>query len=370
MTVANPTLRHAPWREMAERVTEWDGLAQASAEPNPFYESWYLLPSQRALDTRGRVRMLVLEQDGRLAGLLPIEQAWRYYGRPIPHWRSWTHANCFLGSPLVLPGAETAFWQALLTWCDGHAGSGLFLHLGHVPLHGGLFDALATTAQSQALPCGIVHRQDRALLASHLSPEEYFAKSLSSKKRKELRRQFNRLSDEGEVSFARQTDDSAMADWTEEFLRLEASGWKGKAGSALASGPETAMLMRKSLAGAAARGRLERLTLFFDQRPIAMLASFITAPGAFSYKTAFDEDFSRFSPGVMLQCENLAILDRPDVAWVDSCAAADHPMIDHIWRERRAIGRLSIAIGGAARRAVFGQLLKMELGGKPTGLVV
>ncbi len=116
------------------------------------------------------------------------------------------------------------------------------------------------------------------------------------------------------------------------------------------------------MAGAAAQGVLERLALTLDGRPIAMLANFHTPPGAFSYKTAFDESFARFSPGVLLQCENLLILDRPEIAWTDSCASADHPMIDHIWRERRVVGRLSIAIGGKLRRAVFKRLLKVELG--------
>jgi len=361
-------MRVVPWREMAARIGEWDALAARAIEPNPFFESWYLLPSQRALDGEGRVRMLALELDGQLVGLMPIEHSWRYYSRPIPQWRNWTHANCFLGSPLVAPGAERAFWRALLNWADTHAGSGLFLHLGHIPLQGVLYDALSAVLADGQRASGVVHREDRAMLCSGETPEAYFAAALSGKKRKELRRQFNRLSDEGEVSFARQLDDSALADWTDEFLQLEASGWKGKAGSALASDIATASLLRKSLAGAAAHGRLERLTLFCNRRPIAMLASFLTTPGAFSFKTAFDENFARFSPGVMLQVENLAILDRPDIAWVDSCATADHPMIDHIWRERRAIGRVSIAIGGAVRRRVFGRLLKAELGRNPSGL--
>jgi hypothetical protein len=100
-----------------------------------------------------------------------------------------------------------------------------------------------------------------------------------------------------------------------------------------------------------------------------MLANFITAPGAFSFKTTFDEAYSRFSPGVLLQCENLLMLDRDDVAWTDSCAAQDHPMIDHIWRERRAVGRISIAIGGKLRRAAFARLLKFELGRNPAGIM-
>ena len=60
-----------------------------------------------------------------------------------------------------------------------------------------------------------------------------------------------------------------------------------------------------------------------------MLATFLTPPGAFSFKTTFDEAFARFSPGVLLQRENLELLARPSIEWTDSCADMDHPMIDH-----------------------------------------
>jgi hypothetical protein len=145
----------------------------------------------------------------------------------------------------------------------------------------------------------------------------------------------------------------SVAAWAQEFLALERRGWKGAAGSALASDPRTETLFLEALAGAARHGRLERLAIRLDDRPLAMLASFVTPPGAFSFKTAFDEDFARFSPGVLLQRENLALLSRSGVHWADSCAAADHPRIDHIWRERREIVRLSIGIGGALRRGAF-----------------
>jgi hypothetical protein len=92
-----------------------------------------------------------------------------------------------------------------------------------------------------------------------------------------------------------------------------------------------------------------------------MLATLLAPPGAFAFKTAFAEDFARYSPGVLLQRENLGLLADPDLAWCDSCAAANHPMIDHLWRERRAIGRFSVAIGGRARRAAFSLLLKAEM---------
>jgi hypothetical protein len=99
-----------------------------------------------------------------------------------------------------------------------------------------------------------------------------------------------------------------------------------------------------------------------------MLANFVTPPGACAFKTAFDERYARFSPGVLLQLENLALLDREDIEWCDSCAAPDHPMIDGLWTERRAIGRFSVAIGGRARRAAFDRIVTAELGRSPKGV--
>ncbi|HSF12608.1 MAG TPA: GNAT family N-acetyltransferase, partial [Erythrobacter sp.] len=128
-------------------------------------------------------------------------------------------------------------------------------------------------------------------------------------------------------------------------------------GSALASAPDTRAFFAETLAGAAAAGRLERLALRLDGRAIAMLANFITAPGAYSFKTAFDEDYARFSPGMLLQLENLALLERPGVQWADSCAVEGHPMIERLWRDKRRMVSRNIAIGGPMRRAAF-RLLK------------
>jgi hypothetical protein len=43
------------WRTLdtPEQIARWDALAQWAAEPNPFHESWYLLPALRAFDPGG-----------------------------------------------------------------------------------------------------------------------------------------------------------------------------------------------------------------------------------------------------------------------------------------------------------------------------
>ncbi|MEQ1495752.1 MAG: GNAT family N-acetyltransferase [Novosphingobium sp.] len=355
--------RAVPWQAMdsPEARHAWEALAQCAAEPNPFHESWYLLPALRALDPQGSVMLLRIEADGDLCGLLPVRQENRYYGRPIPQLCGWTHGNCFLGAPLVAVGMEKPFWRALLNWADAQADRALFLHLAAQPLDGPLWRGLQDVLAEQDRLAGLVHREERAMLASDSSPLAYFEASLSGKKRKELRRQSARLAELGEVSFERRCDDHRLARWIDDFLALEHSGWKGIAGSALASHQATSRLFREALHGAAGQGKLERLTLALDGEPLAMLANFLTPPGAYSYKTAFDERYARYSPGVLIQRENLDLLADPATQWCDSCASADHPMIDHIWRERRAIGRVSIAIGGPWRRAAFKLLLRLEL---------
>lgn len=351
-------IRIADWRDMARDVGDWDALALNATEPNPFFESWYLLPALRALDPEHRVRILRYEVDGELRGLLPIRRRIRYYGRPLPHLATWMHPNCFLGTPLVARGYEKAFSHALLDWADRQPGAAIFLHLADLNLDGALFRALSGVLAAGRRQSSIVQRFERALLVSGEEPADYLSASLPKRKRHELQRQFNRLTELGDVRF--QWNSDASPDWAEQFLALEKSGWKGEAGSALACNPGTAMLLREALAGAGKRGRLITLSLLLDERPIAMLANFITPPGSFGFKTAFDESYSRFSPGVLLERKYLDTLTNRAIEWCDSCASPNHPVMDRLWRGRRTIGKLSIAIGGTLRRRVFGAIVRLE----------
>ncbi len=341
-------------------IADWERLTPNAGEPNPFFEPWYMLPALRHLGEGGAVRVIAWFRQGKLAGLLPMLRSAAYYGRRVPHARGWLHPNAFCGVPLITAGKEEAFWRDLLAHLDRRPQKALLLHLPLLPedgrAHAALDRVLADTGRAHYAAA----QESRALLIGETSAEAYLNVAMSAKKRKELRRQHNRLAEEGALAFERLEGDEGLAAWTAEFLALEAAGWKGEAGSALASVPDTRALFIEALAGAAKAGRLERLALRLDGRAIAMLVNFITAPGAFSFKTAFDEDYARFSPGMLLQLENLALLERPDVEWADSCAAEGHPMIERLWRDKRRMVSRNIAIGGPARRALFRLLMAWE----------
>lgn len=351
------------WRDVKGHplTAAWDDLAVNAVEPNAFNESWLLGPALSQFDPEGRVQLFTLRDNDKLVALMPIAPLPSYGRWPVPHLQNWLHHNAFLGTPLVRRGYETQFWSALLPVLDGQPGSALFAHFNCLKVDGPLVAALQSLCLATHRRCALVHREERALLETGMTPDAYFEAAVRGKKRKELRRQKNRLAEEGELTFARYIDDVGLAEWTSEFLALERSGWKGSNGSALDCATETRTLFTDALNGAAARNRLERLELRLDGRPLAMLVNFLCAPGSFSFKTAFDEDYARFSPGVLLQIENLALLERTDTLWCDSCASEGHPMIDSLWTGRRAVGRYSVAIGGSGRRAIFAALLKAEL---------
>ena len=353
------TLTIAELRADTSLLAEWDALAAQASEPNPFGERWYLEAALSALGS-DTIRIAAV-RDESLIGVMPLTAQNRYAGLPIAHMQNWLNHNAFLGTPLVRKGAEREFWAAMLSQLDGAPESGLFLHLAGMAINEPVAAALESQCQSEKRRFALVHREDRALLARGLSPDAYWEQNVRGKKRKELRRQHKRLAEEGVMTFERGDGSNRLDQWITDFLALEKAGWKGENGSALDCADETRSLFSSALQGAATAGKLELLTHYLDDRPIAMLANFLTPPAAFSFKTAFDENYARFSPGVLLQIENLALLERDGIDYCDSCAAQDHPMIDSLWSGRRSIGRYSVAIGGKTKRAAFAALLTAEM---------
>lgn len=356
------TLRLLTEAELADPgfIAQWQSLIARAAEPNPFFEPWFLLPSLAQWGASDRAVTKAWFVDGELAGLLPIVRSAQYYGHFVTHATGWLHENAFCGTPLVAVGHEDAFWRTMFAHFDRSARRALFLHLPLLPQDGPVAAALARMLAEDGRSHYIADEQARALLTGDCSALAYLDNAMTQKKRKELRRQRARLAEEGTLSFERIEGAAGLAEWTEEFLVLEAAGWKGAGGSALASAPDTRAFFTAALAGAAAAGRLERLALRLDGRAIAMLVNFLTPPGAYSFKTAFDEAYARFSPGLLLQLENLALLERPGIDWADSCAAQGHPMIERLWRDKRHMVSRNIAIGGPLRRTAFRLLMACE----------
>lgn len=340
----------------------WDRLADDASEPNPFVERWCLQSALHLLDPERQARLVIVRDGsaGPVIGVMPLSPAAKYGRLPLRHVTAWAHPNHFHGAPLVRAGFENLFWSILLGWCDASRWAQTMVHVPRLTEGGPLHRALIDVARVRGGEAEVVHSEERALLESDLSPEDYWDAAVRAKKRKELRRQANRLAEQGEIAFRRWQPGDALDSWIDAFLELEARGWKGSAGSALASHSDTEAWFRAILSGAAEAGKLDMRALDLDGRPLAMLVNFLCPPGGFSFKTAFDEEHARFSPGVLLQQANLDLLDDGRIGWIDSCAAPGHPMIDSVWRERRRLVWINAPLSGGSDRLRFRALARLE----------
>lgn len=332
-------------------ATQWDRLAAAAVEPNVFAERWFAEAS-RHLAPPG-LRYLAVNAGTQLVALMPVVTAPRYGRLPLRHSQNWCHYHSFLGTPLIRRGCETAAWSAILATLDRLPGAGALLHVTGLVDDGAVHRGLVAAARQRGRPCDTVHRIERAMLASDLAPDAYYAATVRKKKRKELARLRARLAESGTIATRRLAADEAVGPWIDTFLALEQAGWKGQAGSALACTRETAAFFREVVTGAHRRGRLDMLRIDRDGVAIAMLVNLLAPPGAFAFKTAFDETLGRFSPGVLIQLDNLQILGCDAIDWVDSCAVENHPMINSLWGERRTIVRVSVPLAGWRNRTLF-----------------
>ena len=128
----------------------------------------------------------------------------------------------------------------------------------------------------------------------------------------------------------------------EDFLRLEALGWKGTdpAGRAFdVHAGDTAYFRHITQTGFAAH-RVLLISLTLDGRPIAMRHTLLAGCGSYAFRTAYDEHYARYSPGMLLELETMRRIEaHPEVHWMDSCAAPRHPLFNRIWGERRMLRR-------------------------------
>jgi len=325
----------------------WTALAQDAAEANAFYAPDMLGAAIDHLAADRDVQLIEVRAGDMAIGLLPVVRKPRHGRLPIGCVGNWMHDHCFFGAPIIRRGHEIAAWRGFMMQLDEARWASGFLHLEGLDAAGANAAALEALCVEQRRGRLEIHRYDRAMLRSDLTADAYWDTHVRSKKRKELRRLQKRLAEMGAVKTRLLNDGQDLARWCGDFLALEASGWKGKEGTALGCKPADTAFFRAACAAAFEAGRLHMLRIDLDDRAIAMLVNFRHGEGAFSFKIAFDEELGRFSPGVLIEIANLhAVQADPAIGWMDSCAAPDHPMIDSLWAERRTIVQYRIALHG------------------------
>lgn len=332
----------------------WESLVASAIEPNPFYEPWALLPALRHLGKGQDVRIvLVYASDPArprgprlLCGLFPLERRGRCKELPLPLLSLWRHEFCSLCTPLLRSGYGAQALSAFLDWLASDPDSPSLVELTYTSGDGPFQQLLVDELNRRERLHVVSECFTRAVIRPGADADAYVRGALSGKSRRTLKRLEGRLSRLGRLEYAELDERGDIDAWVDSFLALEANGWKGRLGSAMTLREETRAFFKAVAVQAFRRGRLMTLSLQLGGRPIAQRCSFVSSPGAFAFKTAYDETYARFSPGVHLEIDNIRRLHHGRrVLWMDSCAPSDHFMVNHLWTERRTIQTVLVATG-------------------------
>jgi CelD/BcsL family acetyltransferase involved in cellulose biosynthesis len=187
-------------------------------------------------------------------------------------------------------------------------------------------------------------------------------KSLSSNFRKRLKKDRKKLNELPDVAFEVYTGREAAPDMLDRFAEVEAAGWKGRGGSAIASSEALLRFYRMLVKRLYRRGCLEWHFLSTGAQTIAGHLAVRSGRTLTLWKIGYNEEFSHCSPGVMLferAVQNA--FERDDVDgfdlvsdkdWHDNWRAEKQPYLDVWLYPRRPLSFLYGVLPKKARWAL------------------
>jgi hypothetical protein len=323
----------------------WDDLFEHSIDRNIFYSSDLLLPALENLRPAGTWKFVVLKSRNRSApnrepewcGFFPLVEKRRLRGIPIRNLQFVKHDYCFLRTPLLRQDAAAPTLTLFVDWLLKESKSPIIdfaEQSGDGPYHSLLVDEL----HRRGIRPWITGVYGRALMRRAPSDDAYLRASISSSRLKELRRLARRLAEEGPVRFESLGPDGDLDMAIEEFLKLENSGWKHTSGTAIDCSPDDRAFFKEVCRNLFEKRRLRLHFLRVGETLVAAKCNFLAPPASFAFKIAFLEEKFRYSPGVQLEIDNIRRFhSETNIDSMDSCADPEHPMIDHLWQEKRLI---------------------------------
>ena len=337
----------------------WIDLAGRALEPNVFLDPDFALPAAQHLAGRRRPCFVLVwaVEGGERRDLVAVCPVVGRRGALRGLASAWIHDLSTLGFPLLDRARAAPALRALLAWAGENLRGAPGIVIPSLPADGPTAAALRAAAAAGGLALAVLGTWERAVLRDD---GRAGLSALSPKGAKGLRRQRRRLSELGTLTYVSAETDDAVRVEVERFLALEASGWKGAAGTAMLSWPGRTAFLRTAARMLVRRGlcRVDSLTL--DGAPVAMAVILSAGDVDFLWKIAYREDVARSSPGVQLVLEITEAAQRADRnATTDSCAVPDHPMIDRLWRDRIALCDVAVAVGPGPAGA-FGRAVRVE----------
>lgn len=343
---------------------EWIELARRSVEPNPYYEIDYLTALYRHVRPSEALRLVLVRDRAsrRLDGLFPVAVKGVLDG--YPGGATVLSYDPLIGQtvPLIAGSTPEDIWHAFLGFVDEHDDLPPLVHMKEFYAGSPCGAALATACNDERAICRRESSFERAVAASTGDFETY-TQRWSRKKARNIRSRAKKLAAAGNPEFAIvEPEMPGFAATLSEILALEKDGWKGREGTALASQAELNAFAKEAFGASRNTPRIALGTLRLDGRLLAGQINLVAQERAYFIKSAYDESYAPYGPGVALYVEMLRrMLEERMFERLDSCADGGHPL-EEIWLERERVESIFAAAGSRSNSHAADRLLAMRKG--------
>ncbi len=230
--VSEATVRLVRAAELATYLEAWQQLGDQALFPNIAYEPWMVLPVLKASSNTDHLYFLLVfgPEEKELWGFIPLEKQSRCLHLPIRNLAFWQHRYCYVTAPLLhlSHARETldAFWR----WFESNRVGARVLDTNWLLADGEFHDLWIDFAMGRVSL--MLNDFPRALFRTEKPLSEYLSRIVSRKSQLEFQRRERRLAELGALEYRAVDAPGAVDAWLEDFLKLEAAGWKGETGGA------------------------------------------------------------------------------------------------------------------------------------------
>jgi CelD/BcsL family acetyltransferase involved in cellulose biosynthesis len=302
-------------------LAEWGALVAGLPHAEPFLHPAWTASFAKSFVPGHEARIFTARREGGLCGVLPLMTARSFFLCKIPartlRSMSGLHSCRFDLTTHQLARQEVAgvMWQQLSADPSWDVIEALDIPTG------GNFDELLQIALRE----GYLVSRWRTRLSPYLSLPRAGAEPFSNcphryrKARARLAGARQRLSQLGGVRFEAITRPEERHIQT--FIDLEASGWKGRSGGAIANRLATRSFYLELARNPELRGMSRVYSLWVDRTPVAMELGLVMKGRYYSPKACYNEDFSSFSPGHLLVSDIIKALSQEGIHHYDFLGA-------------------------------------------------
>lgn len=337
----------------------WEDLCGRCVEDNVYYSPQYAQALLDSVERRASIAFAAVWDETRLVALLPFTSARLAVPGSRPTAQAWQSKYTFSCTPLLdrLQKAEAA--AALVDMLASFRRSEWVIP--RVNIHGEACQAMVAALAGRRSPWAFSDHFQRAALEAGGTFDEHMKRHVSSNRRKGLARNRRRLEELGKVEHQSHRSGEGLEQAVLAFLKIEASGWKGKRGTALACNEDTRKFALSAFAGNDAGSICHADVLTLDGAPIAVSLIALAGRTGFAVKGCYDEAYRNYGAGLLLETEVIrSFLAENYASRLDSATDGTH-VLDSLWPGRIEVADLSFSFAPRFPELRLSMLLRANL---------